>query len=61
VDKNTDNRDLVSNDTVKAWLRWGFFWAIFGPSVGIILSLKFNYPTFLSTEYSISAVCGRFM
>jgi cytochrome c oxidase cbb3-type subunit I len=51
VDNLTDN-DLVNRGIVRSWLLWGFFWAIFAPVIGIILSLTFNYPTFLSTEYS---------
>ncbi len=43
--------NLVNNKIVKQWLMWGFFWAIFAPAVGIILSLKFNFPNFLSNEY----------
>lgn len=42
---------LVNEKVIRSWLKWGFFWAIFAPAVGIILSLKFNYPNFLSTEF----------
>lgn len=48
--KQEDN--LVDDALVSAWLIWGFFWAIFAPLVGILLSLKFNFPDFLSTEFS---------
>ena len=44
--------NLVNSSVVKQWLLWGFFWAIFAPVIGILLSLKFNYPNFLSSEYS---------
>src|SRR4030067_131460 len=47
----TDN-DLIDREIVRSWLTCGFFWAILAPLLGIILSLKFNYPTFLSTEFS---------
>lgn len=47
-----DERELVNNKIVREWLIWGFFWSIFAPFIGIILSLKFNYPDFLSTEYT---------
>lgn len=47
-----DDKTLVNEKTVREWLIWGFFWAIFAPFIGIILSLKFNYPNFLSTEYT---------
>ncbi len=43
--------NLVNNTIVKQWLMWGFFWAILAPTLGIILSLKFNYPNFLNNEY----------
>jgi len=42
---------LVNTATVKQWLMWGFAWAILAPTFGIILSLKFNYPDFLSNEF----------
>ena len=51
MSNNLEN-ELVDNDIVRAWLQWGFFWAIFAPFVGIILSLKFNFPNFLSTEFT---------
>ena len=43
---------IVNKQLVKSWLLWGFFWAVFAPAIGIILSLKFNYPNFLSSEFS---------
>lgn len=43
--------NLVNNKIVKQWLMWGFFWGIVAPTMGILLSLKFNYPDFLSNEY----------
>lgn len=46
-----NGNDLVNKDIVKSWLMWGFFWAIFAPFIGILLSLKFNYPNFLSNEF----------
>ncbi|MBU0673192.1 MAG: hypothetical protein KJ950_00955 [Proteobacteria bacterium] len=44
---------LVNNDLVRLWLKWGFFWSIFGPLIGILVSLKFNYPDFLNNEYTV--------
>jgi len=44
--------DHVDNRIVSTWMIWGFFWAIFAPAVGILLSLKFNYPDLLSTQHS---------
>jgi cytochrome c oxidase cbb3-type subunit 1 len=43
--------ELVNKGIVRNWLMWGFSWAVFAPLIGIILSLKFNYPDFLSNEY----------
>ena len=50
--ENVSGNDLVDRGIVRSWLTWGFFWAIFAPLIGIILSLTFNFPTFLSTEFS---------
>ncbi len=49
--ENNSNNNLVDNQVVRAWLMWGFFWSIFAPTVGILLSLKFSFPDFLSNEY----------
>jgi cytochrome c oxidase cbb3-type subunit I len=49
----TDNiNGLIDRGIVRSWLTWGFFWAVLAPLLGIILSLKFTFPTFLSTEFS---------
>ena len=45
--------ELVNKELVREWLKWGFFWSIFGPLIGILVSLKFNYPNFLNTEYTV--------
>ncbi|MDA8125109.1 MAG: cbb3-type cytochrome c oxidase subunit I [Deltaproteobacteria bacterium] len=50
--ESTSDSDLVNKGIVRAWLVWGFFWALFAPVVGILLSLVFNFPTFLDTEFS---------
>jgi cytochrome c oxidase cbb3-type subunit 1 len=44
---------LVNVGVVRGWLLWGFFWSVFAPLVGILVSLKFNFPNFLNTEYSV--------
>lgn len=41
---------LVDRKLVKAWLLWGFFWIVFGPTVGVIVSTKFIYPDFFGFE-----------
>jgi cytochrome c oxidase cbb3-type subunit 1 len=46
--------DSLTNDKVIAgWLSWGFFWGIVAPLVGILVSLKFNFPGFLNSEYTV--------
>ncbi|HWR72133.1 MAG TPA: cbb3-type cytochrome c oxidase subunit I, partial [Nitrospirota bacterium] len=45
------NNDLVNRNIVKGWLLWGFLWAILAPLYGILLSLAFNYPDYLSGEF----------
>ncbi|MHB8772195.1 MAG: cbb3-type cytochrome c oxidase subunit I [Syntrophales bacterium] len=52
ADNGTGTIDLVDRGIVRSWLTWGFFWAVLAPIIGLILSLMFNYPTFLSTQYS---------
>jgi len=47
------NEGLVNARVVRGWLLWGFFWSIFAPLVGILVSLKFSYPDFLNTEYTV--------
>jgi len=49
----SDAQKLVNNDIVRDWLRWGFVWGIVAPLVGILVSLKFNFPNFLNTEYTV--------
>lgn len=44
--------NLVNERIVKSWLGWGFGWAIVAPLVGFLLSLQFNFPTFISSEFS---------
>ncbi len=39
--------DVVDRALVRKWLGSGFFWLLFFPTVGVVLSTKFNYPEFL--------------
>lgn len=41
------NDELINRDLIRKWLAWGFFWLLFFPTVGVILSTKFTYPEFL--------------
>ena len=38
---------LVDADLVRKWLAWGFVWLLIFPTVGALISTKFNYPEFL--------------
>jgi cytochrome c oxidase cbb3-type subunit 1 len=41
------NDALIDRDLIRLWLLWGFFWTMLAPTVGVIVSTKFNYPEFL--------------
>lgn len=45
------NNDIINISLIRKWLRWGFFWGIIAPAIGILLSLKFNFPDLLSNEF----------
>lgn len=42
------NDALIDRDLIRKWLLWGFFWLLLAPSVGVLVSMKFNYPDFLA-------------
>ncbi|MEJ2314985.1 MAG: cbb3-type cytochrome c oxidase subunit I [Nitrospirota bacterium] len=44
---------LTNEKVITGWLSWGFLWGIVAPLVGILVSLKFNFPNFLNTEYTV--------
>jgi cytochrome c oxidase cbb3-type subunit 1 len=39
--------DLVNTDLVRAWLWWALVWLTIFPLVGLLVSIKFDYPDFL--------------
>jgi len=39
--------DLVNKDLVRAWLWWAIVWLTIFPLVGLLVSIKFDYPEFL--------------
>jgi cytochrome c oxidase cbb3-type subunit I len=41
------NDALIDKVLIRGWLAWGFFWLLFAPTIGVIVSTKFNYPDFL--------------
>lgn len=46
-DGATRNDELIDKDLIRRWLGWGFFWLLFAPTVGVVVSTKFTYPEFL--------------
>ncbi|HXD99618.1 MAG TPA: cbb3-type cytochrome c oxidase subunit I, partial [Candidatus Acidoferrum sp.] len=40
------NDELIDRTLIRNWLLWGFFWLMLAPTVGVIISTKFNYPDF---------------
>ena len=44
------NDELINRDLIRQWLLWGFFWTMLAPTVGVIISTKFNYPEFFGTH-----------
>ena len=45
------NDELINRTVIRHWLLWGFFWVMFAPTVGVIVSTKFNDPEFFG-EYA---------
>lgn len=39
--------DLVNKDLVRAWLWWAIVWLTICPLVGLLVSIKFDFPDFL--------------
>ena len=44
------NDALIDPRLIRGWLLWGFFWLMLAPTVGVIVSTKFNYPELLGTQ-----------
>ena len=44
------NDALINRDLIRQWLLWGFFWVMFAPTVGVVISTKFNYPDFFEIK-----------
>jgi cytochrome c oxidase cbb3-type subunit 1 len=41
------NDALIDVRLIRGWLLWGLFWLMLAPTVGVLISTKFNYPEFL--------------
>jgi cytochrome c oxidase cbb3-type subunit 1 len=44
------NDALINPDLIRKWLLWGLFWVMFAPTIGVLVSTKFNYPDFLGSQ-----------
>jgi len=44
------NDELIDRELIRKWLLWGFFWLMLAPTVGVLISTKFNYPDFLGDQ-----------
>lgn len=42
--------DLVNFDLVRVWLYWGMFWLLVTPTIGVTISVMFNFPDYLGTS-----------
>ncbi|BBJ00604.1 hypothetical protein FGKAn22_22960 [Ferrigenium kumadai] len=47
VANNAQGTPLVNRELVRAWLAWGLVWSTVFPLIGLLVSIKFNVPTFL--------------
>ncbi len=45
-----DLDQLIDKSLIRKWLAWGLFWVMFAPTIGVIVSTKFTYPTFLGNS-----------
>jgi len=41
------NDELINADLIRKWLACGLAWLLFFPTIGVLISTKFNYPEFL--------------
>ena len=44
------NDNVIDRALIRRWLAWGFFWLLFFPTLGVVLSTKFTYPEFLGDQ-----------
>jgi cytochrome c oxidase cbb3-type subunit I len=48
------NDALINRGLICGWLSWGLFWLMLAPTVGVLISTKFNYPDFLGGQAWLS-------
>ena len=41
------NDELIDRALIRGWLGWGLVWLLVTPTVGVVVSTKFNFPDFL--------------
>ncbi|OLC17982.1 MAG: cytochrome oxidase, partial [Candidatus Rokubacteria bacterium 13_1_40CM_69_96] len=46
-DARRQNDQVIDRELIRKWLACGFFWLLLFPTVGVVMSTKFNYPEFL--------------
>jgi len=49
-DNHTDENSapsLINRPLIKSWLTWSLVWLTIFPLIGLLVSIKFNFPTFL--------------
>lgn len=46
------NDALIDAALIRGWLLWGLFWLLFAPTVGVVVSTKFNYPEFMNGPWT---------
>jgi len=47
LDASARNDELIDVDLIRAWLATGLVWLLVFPTIGALVSTKFNYPEFL--------------
>src|SRR2546422_11310393 len=46
-DARRQNDQVIDRELIRKWLACGVFWLLLFPTVGVVMSTKFNYPEFL--------------
>jgi cytochrome c oxidase cbb3-type subunit 1 len=54
VDAYIDRDALIDRGLIMLWIYWGLFWLMLAPSIGVVISSLFNYPTYLGTPLELT-------